>query len=407
MNYLKKKVFTLAVAGALAAAPFSSLATAAESFVSNAYIEGYQGGFSPEKDVSRGELAKMIGDMLSYNSGKSSFSDVADSHWAKGYIGVLSAKDIIDGYSDNTFRPDNSISRAELATILDRVYKNETGDKGGSKTSLFRDIRRHWAEASIKNMERLKILDGYGDGTYRPDDTLSKEESVKAINKLARIIHSRGKRDPRIRFELKTNFNDVSSDRWSYEEVIEASVSYNYTVSKEQEKLIGAVDPKNDNRLESYPSEDENVEAMIGTLNAKRDIQGLEPLAADPKLSELAKKVSELDASRSQQDSTSDEEIESLVSGLGIPSDTELVRGSILVKTGSEESRATAASAINEILLAAQYLSSIDKVGVGYTVDQNTQQTSWVIYMGLKNGTEIIDQIVDSEIAQDIYDSAQ
>lgn len=118
--------------------------------------------FSPNKQVTRGEAAAMIGRALQYSSGNSStnFKDVSSSYFASGYINDAYKNGILSGYPDGTFRPNKSVTRGEMALMLNRAF-----NLGGSNTS-----------SSGTVLMNLGIAQGYPDGTFGLNKTLIRSD---------------------------------------------------------------------------------------------------------------------------------------------------------------------------------------------------------------------------------------
>lgn len=124
------------------------------------------------------------------------FSDVPDSYWARAAILEMSAKGYISGYKDGTFRPDEKISRAEFVTILVRSLHLQAGTNG----RVFSDTSNHWAKDSIATAAGLNICAGYADGSFKPDALISREEMAVMVIKAAAMEQASG----------ETNFADNS-----------------------------------------------------------------------------------------------------------------------------------------------------------------------------------------------------
>ncbi|WP_347862225.1 C40 family peptidase [Salimicrobium sp. PL1-032A] len=136
-------------------------------------IHGYEGGyFRPNRDVTRGEVAKMMSEAL--NLGTSShdrFSDIG-SHWSSDYVNAVAAEGYITGYGDGTFRPDESMTREEIASLFDRAFH-----LSGSANVSFSDVNSgDWSYNAIEDLVANSITHGYEDGTFRPDHTTSRSE---------------------------------------------------------------------------------------------------------------------------------------------------------------------------------------------------------------------------------------
>lgn len=99
-------------------------------------------------------------------------------NWAYDYIQALIKRGMLSGYPDGTVRPENPITRAEFATMVVQSF-NIT--PGGSK--VFRDTKYHWAKDNIAALAGLGYIAGYGDGSFRPDDLITRAEMVKLLTR--------------------------------------------------------------------------------------------------------------------------------------------------------------------------------------------------------------------------------
>ena len=108
-------------------------------------------------------------------------ADIA-GHWAAGSITKLVNSKAITGYPDNTFRPDNNISRAEFATILVKVFKLSAKDG-----KVFGDTQKHWAKDSISTAQAYGIINGYSEWSFGPDDNITREQMAVMIVKAAQL----------------------------------------------------------------------------------------------------------------------------------------------------------------------------------------------------------------------------
>jgi len=191
------------------------------------YISGYPDGtFRAEGPISRAEMATMIMRVLrldvneinqeyskSYFS-EATFSDVSDDNWAYVYIELAKEHGIMKGYRDKTFRPNESVSRAEMAVIVSNALDKFNVDQEESAKHFIKDVRfDHWAFNAINSLYNAGIVTGYNDGTFKPDEIIHRSEVVAIINK---IISREG-----IDSDQPT-FGDVSKDHWAYK-LIEAA----------------------------------------------------------------------------------------------------------------------------------------------------------------------------------------
>jgi hypothetical protein len=193
-----------------------------------AYINGYPDGtVRPDGSLSRAETAMMIfrllGDAEKDDAIASQFADVADGAWYAQAVSYLASIDIITGYEDGTFRPDQKITRAEFVTILSRFEMSEPGELG-----RFSDAAGHWAESAISAAAELGWTDGYPDGTFRPNALITRAESATIINRmLERGIDAEDIPD------YAPSYIDLSPSHWAYAEIIEASFEHKYFTREE------------------------------------------------------------------------------------------------------------------------------------------------------------------------------
>ena len=179
-------------------------------------IAGYEDGtFRPGNNVTRAEAAIMLGRALKLNGTQrdTSFSDVKASQKASGYIESAVKKGIITGYKDKTFKPDNTINRAEMAYLLERSFElTEMSD------IRFSDIpstgNQHEA---INKVATAGITEGYQDGKYHPTKAVNRQDFAvfvaRALNPEFRIskVEDPVKEDPIREEPIKQAYVNVSS----------------------------------------------------------------------------------------------------------------------------------------------------------------------------------------------------
>lgn len=142
-----------------------------------AFLSGYANGtFGPDRNMTRAEVTTMFARLLAEKMAadqtySNTFSDVAKSHWAANYIGYMQQFGIITGYADGSFRPDASVTRAEFAAIASRFEKLTEGTKS------FSDVpSSHWAAKYINFAATRGWVNGYADGTFRPNNSITRAE---------------------------------------------------------------------------------------------------------------------------------------------------------------------------------------------------------------------------------------
>lgn len=142
-----------------------------------AFLVGYTGGtFGPERNMTRAEVTTMFARLLTEQieadkTYSSTFNDVAKNCWAANYIGYMQQFGIITGYSDGSFRPDAPVTRAEFAAIASRFEKLTEGSKS------FTDVPdTYWAARYINFAATRGWVTGYSDGTFKPENTITRAE---------------------------------------------------------------------------------------------------------------------------------------------------------------------------------------------------------------------------------------
>jgi len=200
------------------------------------YINGYPDGrFRPENSITRAEMAAILSRLLGRGGEKHeavSYPDVADTHWAASYIEVMKQSGVMGGYDDGEFKPDQPITRGEFAAVLLRFIGRNTGATY-SKYS-FPDVTDHWARDLIESLNALGIMVGE-DGMFYPNRNLSRAEAVTAINRAI----GRGE----LTGDFSPSWPDAEAGHWAYGHIEEASRSHEYTrISVEAELLIRFLD---------------------------------------------------------------------------------------------------------------------------------------------------------------------
>jgi uncharacterized repeat protein (TIGR02543 family) len=191
-----------------------------------AYIIGYEDDtVRPGGNITRAEVATIFFRLLKDDirdgnlTSENPFEDVPENAWYCKAVSTLTALGIIEGRSETIFAPNAPITRAELATVCARF---DTGVTSG--TSVFTDISGHWAEAEIQRAAALGWIEGYEDGTFRPDRNITRAEAITLINRvLCRIPESES---DLIQEEMNLWPDNRNTDAWYYLAVQEATNSH-------------------------------------------------------------------------------------------------------------------------------------------------------------------------------------
>ena len=192
-----------------------------------AYIVGYGNGeVRPQNNITRAEVATIFfrlltDDVRDENLTKTNrYSDVAATSWYNTAVSTLSSMGIITGYPDGTFRPNAAITRAEFAAIAAR-FDND-GDKTAAK---FSDIATHWAKNEISIAYNNGWITGYPDGTFGPQRDITRAETMTLVN---RVLN----RQPETEDDLLPNMtvwtDNANPKAWYYLAVQEATNSHYY-----------------------------------------------------------------------------------------------------------------------------------------------------------------------------------
>ena len=192
-----------------------------------AYIVGYGNGeVRPQNNITRAEVATIFfrlltDDVRDENLTKTNrYSDVAATSWYNTAVSTLSSMGIITGYPDGTFRPNAAITRAEFAAIAAR-FDND-GDKTAAK---FSDIATHWAKDEISIAYNNGWITGYPDGTFGPQRSITRAETMTLVN---RVLN----RQPETEDDLLPNMtvwtDNANPKAWYYLAVQEATNSHYY-----------------------------------------------------------------------------------------------------------------------------------------------------------------------------------
>ena len=170
-------------------------------------------------------MALLSGTDPTYTNPSISYPDVAETHWALWAIKYCTAKGYFKGYPDGTFRPDQSITRAEFATI---VY-HFLGIKDLSVSVYkFEDVKGHWAQLYIEKLAELNYISGYPDGSFKPQASIKRSESVALLNRALR-------RGPL--YGASQVFPDVPETHWAFRDIVEGALDHDYIIEEDKEKL--------------------------------------------------------------------------------------------------------------------------------------------------------------------------
>lgn len=191
------------------------------------YMIGYKDQtFRPDNQITRQEVAAMFSRLLNERPQKGmiysrDYKDIPDDLWSATAISYMSKLGLVKGYPDGNFRPFANISRAEFAAMATRFAQLT----GGSKT--FTDVPKdHWAYESIQRAAEAGWVSGYPDGSFKPDQPISRAEVVAITNRMLNrfadedyVNHNPQEIIP---------YKDMEKTHWAYYPIIEATNGHSY-----------------------------------------------------------------------------------------------------------------------------------------------------------------------------------
>ncbi len=191
----------------------------------DAYMNGYgDGTFRPNNNMSRAEACTVVSRIAAGGDDKvigatSDFTDVDASAWYAKYIGYCREKGYLASYPNGAFEPDKNITRAEFAEL---VYNSVLGEAANT-AKTFSDVpASHPRYSSIMASASAGLIKGYEDGTFRPDNNISRAEVVTVINRaIGRSITTE-----QLSPDVLYTFTDVDPDNWAYPQIAEAAMQH-------------------------------------------------------------------------------------------------------------------------------------------------------------------------------------
>ena len=191
----------------------------------DAYINGYADGtVKPDGKITREEIAAILyrvsNDASAIVASGNKFNDVSADRWSAGAIEFMAGIGVINGYADGSFKPSNNLTRAEFAALVSRFAN--LSNNGVNK--IYNDIdASNWAYKYVMELSNAGYMNGYEDGSFRPESEITRAEVVTVINKIIG-------RNPSAEYvkTLSSGFSDLSSDAWYYTNVMEATTTHEY-----------------------------------------------------------------------------------------------------------------------------------------------------------------------------------
>lgn len=207
--------------------PFSGLLLPNPGY-HDAYISGFEDGtFRPDNPLTRAEIAAILARNMSLPADtgyQRLYPDVPFAHWAWSDIERLRGAGLLVGDTDGRFRPQDAITRAEMAMIAAKWLQV---DLKASVSQSFPDVAdNHWAAAAIAVANQAGVIVGFTDGSFRPDELLTRAQAVAIMNRLLgrnSLVET-----------ISPSWPDVSANHWAYREIEEASHDHYYRYETEE-----------------------------------------------------------------------------------------------------------------------------------------------------------------------------
>ncbi|MDO7906255.1 glycosyl hydrolase 53 family protein [Paenibacillus sp. JX-17] len=193
------------------------------------YIQGYPGQtFKPAQAVTRAELAAIlsrVGGIQQEETSTANYRDADRFGWASNAIGEVTSAGWMTGYKNGTFGPQQHVTRAEMAAVVARWMKLT-----GEVSATFPDTQGHWSAKNIALVQQAGYMKGMPDGTFKPDQPLSRAEAVTLINRVL-------KRGPLYGVTAPA-WTDAAEGHWAFHDIEEASRSHSFTAGDQGEEQM-------------------------------------------------------------------------------------------------------------------------------------------------------------------------
>ena len=185
----------------------------------NPYIVGYDDNvFGPELPISREEVSAIFARLIANNiymdkEYDTSFPDVGEG-WSKDYIGYLEKFSVVTGYEDGTFRPQNYITRAEMAVMMAKAEGYDISGYMSSDELAYPDVDEgysEWAVKAIKYLTDRGVMEGYPDGTFGPNRPITRAETVATVNRVLADMTVGN---------IEVLPSDMTEAHWAYNDVV-------------------------------------------------------------------------------------------------------------------------------------------------------------------------------------------
>ncbi|KYG90419.1 hypothetical protein A0U40_05445 [[Bacillus] sp. KCTC 13219] len=197
-----------------------------------AYIRGFEDGtFRPEENITRAQVARMIARILGYEEDTvinvAPFKDIPSTHFAASEIAFVKAAGIMDGDEKGNFNASNNITRAQMAKVVANFKKLHVEE---NIPLTFSDTKNHWAQWIIEANRDAGIISGYPDGRFAPNEAITRVQAVRMMNRML-------ERGPLYGVQ-NASFSDVPETHRAFMDIEEAARKHSYIVDENKHELF-------------------------------------------------------------------------------------------------------------------------------------------------------------------------
>jgi hypothetical protein len=235
--------------------------------------------FRPDRNISRAEIASSIGRALGLpyleletDVSSPTFPDVTSKFWAFGNIEAAYVEKLVIGYPNGTYGPDRFITRAEVTTIFFRLMNLQELNPA---TPTFSDTdSSHWAYGAIEAIAAKGIINGYPDGTFKPNQPITRAEYCAIADRTL----GRGPFDASV---INNPYPDLKATHWAYLYIMEASINH-VVVNPERQSFLVVIPSKKIPVYSEGPSSTIIVPDLGSNVFVIVPVDGLTSTGADP-----------------------------------------------------------------------------------------------------------------------------
>ena len=206
--------------------------------IHNAYISGYPDGtMAPEKNITRGEAAQIFYSLMGTKDtdGINIFTDIDEDAWYKDAVNTLAETGVIAGVGNNIFEPERNVTRAEFTAMAMRF-----AGKKSECENIFSDVYPYeWFYNDIISSIKAGWITGYPDGTFRPNNSITRAEAITIVNSMLERNADKGYID--LNSDSLISFTDVDVNFWGYYQIMEAANSHYYQKNDDFEIWTGLI----------------------------------------------------------------------------------------------------------------------------------------------------------------------